>query len=173
MALLVLLPRPAGARIVPANFLLSAHDLLYLLGFDLLTGVFVLSPLAWLDRRPGVTLKGVLKNWSLVFMGNFAGAFTVACLMAIVFTFGFSTEPNAVGIGRPNPEVVAKAKRRIFTGEYKLRVLEEAGAAAASYRTVKRRLPAYAKQAFRQGLSAACTAHACWSSIRAMRRAMR
>lgn len=39
-----------------------------------------------------------------------------------------------------------------------LRVLEEAGAAAASYRTVKRRLPADAKQAFRQGLSAACAA---------------
>jgi transposase len=34
--------------------------------------------------------------------------------------------PTAVGIGRPNPEVVAKAKRRIFTGAYKQRVLEEA-----------------------------------------------
>ena len=41
-----------------------------------------------------------------------------------------------------------------------LRVLEEAGAAAASYRTVLRRLPAYAKQEFRQELSAACAAHA-------------
>jgi hypothetical protein len=41
-----------------------------------------------------------------------------------------------------------------------LRVLEEAGAAAASYRTVKRRLPGYAKEAFRQQLSAACAAHA-------------
>jgi hypothetical protein len=41
-----------------------------------------------------------------------------------------------------------------------LRVLEEAGAAAASYRTVLRRLPAYAKEEFRQGLSAACAAHA-------------
>jgi Transposase DDE domain len=41
-----------------------------------------------------------------------------------------------------------------------LRVLEEAGAAAPSYRTVLRRLPAYAKEAFRQGLSAACAAHA-------------
>jgi len=41
-----------------------------------------------------------------------------------------------------------------------LRVLEEAGAAAASYRTVLRRLPAYAKEAFRQELSAACAAHA-------------
>jgi hypothetical protein len=41
-----------------------------------------------------------------------------------------------------------------------LRVLEEAGAAGASYRTVLRRLPAYAKEEFRQELSAACAAHA-------------
>lgn len=41
-----------------------------------------------------------------------------------------------------------------------LRVLEEAGAAAASYATLRRRLPAYAKEAFRQKLSAACAAHA-------------
>ena len=41
-----------------------------------------------------------------------------------------------------------------------LRVLEEAGVAAASYRTVLRRLPAYAKEAFRQGLPEACAAHA-------------
>jgi hypothetical protein len=41
-----------------------------------------------------------------------------------------------------------------------LRVLEEAGAAAPSYRTVLRRLPAYAKESFRQELSAACAAHA-------------
>ena len=41
-----------------------------------------------------------------------------------------------------------------------LRVLEEAGRAAASYPTVNRRLPVYAKDSFRQGLSAACAAHA-------------
>ncbi len=34
--------------------------------------------------------------------------------------------PTAVGVDRPNPEVVARAKRRIFTGEYKQRVLAEA-----------------------------------------------
>jgi hypothetical protein len=34
------------------------------------------------------------------------------------------------GLARPNPEVVAKAKRRIFTAEYKLRILQEAEAAA-------------------------------------------
>src|SRR5207237_2498516 len=71
--------------------------ILYLLGFDLLTGVFVLTPLALIDKRPGVTLKGVLRNWGLVFVGNFAGAFTVAVMMAIYVTYGFSTEPNAVG----------------------------------------------------------------------------
>src|SRR6266581_4038298 len=81
-----------GALLFPVGFCM-----LYLLGFDLLTGVFVLSPLALLDKRPGVTLKGVLRNWGLVFCGNFAGAFTVAVFMAIYVTYGFSIEPNAVG----------------------------------------------------------------------------
>ena len=41
-----------------------------------------------------------------------------------------------------------------------LRVLAEAGVAAASYRTVKRRLPVYARDSWRQQISAACAAHA-------------
>lgn len=82
-----------GAVLFPVGFVM-----LYLLGFDLLTGVFVLTPLAWLDKRPGVTINGILKNWGLVFIGNFLGAFTVAVMMAITFTYGFSTEPNAVGL---------------------------------------------------------------------------
>jgi hypothetical protein len=41
-----------------------------------------------------------------------------------------------------------------------LRVLEEAGVVPASYATLKRRLPAYAKASWRQKLSAACAAHA-------------
>lgn len=81
-----------GAVLFPIGFIM-----LYLLGYDLLTGVFVLAPLAWLDRRPGVTLGGILRNWGLVFLGNFIGAFTVAVLMAIVVTYGFSTPPNEVG----------------------------------------------------------------------------
>ena len=64
--------------------------MLYLLGFDLLTGVFMLTPLALIDKRPGVTWRGVLRNWGLVFVGNFAGALTVAVMMAIIFTFGFT-----------------------------------------------------------------------------------
>ena len=81
-----------GAVLFPVGFVM-----LYLFGFDLLTGVFVLSPLALIDKRPGVTLKGVLRNWGLVFVGNFLGAFTVAVMMAIYVTNGFSTEPSAVG----------------------------------------------------------------------------
>jgi len=81
-----------GAILFPVGFCI-----LYLLGFDLLTGVFVLCPLALIDKRPGVTLRGVLRNWGLVFTGNFAGAFTVAVCMAIYVTYGFSIEPNAVG----------------------------------------------------------------------------
>jgi hypothetical protein len=40
------------------------------------------------------------------------------------------------------------------------RVLEEAGLAPPSYATLDRRLPEYAKQGWRQMLSAACAAHA-------------
>ena len=81
-----------GAVLFPVGFCL-----LYLMGFDLLTGVFTLSPLALIDRRPGVTLGGVLRNWGLVFTGNFAGALLVALMMAVIVTFGFTQAPDAVG----------------------------------------------------------------------------
>ncbi len=86
-----------GSPIVGAILFPVGFAMLYLMGFDLLTGVFVLTPLALLDKRAGVTVGGVLRNWGLVFIGNFAGALTVAVMMAIVFTYGFSVEPNAVG----------------------------------------------------------------------------
>jgi formate/nitrite transporter FocA (FNT family) len=70
--------------------------MLYLMGFDLLTGVFMLTPLAWLARRPGVTWPQILRNWGLVFVGNFAGALTVAVMMAFVFTMGFNTDGGAI-----------------------------------------------------------------------------
>jgi formate transporter len=82
----------AGALLFPVGFCM-----LYLLGFDLLTGVFTLVPLAWIDKRPGVTVKGVLRNWGLVFVGNFAGALTVALMMAVILTFAFTVDPNDVG----------------------------------------------------------------------------
>ncbi len=81
-----------GALLFPVGFCM-----LYLMGFDLLTGVFVLTPLAWLDRRPGCTFARVLKNWFLVFCGNFAGAITTAVMMVWILTYGFNTDPGPVG----------------------------------------------------------------------------
>ena len=81
-----------GAILFPVGFVI-----LYLLGFDLVTGVFVLAPLALLDKRPGVTVGGVLRNWGLTFAGNFLGAFLVAVVMSLIFTFAWTQDPNPVG----------------------------------------------------------------------------
>lgn len=81
-----------GALLFPVGFCM-----LYLLGFDLLTGVFTLCPLAVIAKRPGCTWRGVFRNWTLVFIGNFGGAMTTAVFMAIIFTTGFTEAPNAVG----------------------------------------------------------------------------
>ena len=81
-----------GAILFPVGFCM-----LYLLGFDLLTGVFVLSPLALIDKRPGVTLGGVLRNWGLVFVGNFAGAFTVGLHDGLRDDLRLHADPDKVG----------------------------------------------------------------------------
>ena len=44
---------------------------------------------------------------------------------------GKTVAPEPPAQTRPDPEVVADAKRRTFTAEYKQRILEEADAAAA------------------------------------------
>jgi formate transporter len=82
----------AGAILFPVGFCM-----LYVLGYDLLTGVFVLCPLAVWDKRPGCGWGGVMRNWGLVFVGNFAGALTTAVLMAIYWTYGFADEVDPVG----------------------------------------------------------------------------
>ncbi len=76
-----------GAVLFPVGFIM-----LYLMKFDLLTGVFTLVPLAWLDKRPGVTVNQILRNWGWVFVGNLGGALTVAFIMAFVLTYGFSID---------------------------------------------------------------------------------
>lgn len=81
-----------GALLFPVGFCM-----LYLMGFDLLTGVFMLTPLALLDKRSGVTVNKILRNWGWVFLGNFAGALTVAVIMAFVFSYGFNTPAGPVG----------------------------------------------------------------------------
>src|SRR6185436_3338764 len=93
----VMVTQQTGFPIIGAILFPVGFCMLYLLGFDLVTGVFVLAPLALLDKRPGVTFGGVMRNWGLVFSGNFAGAFTVAVLMSVIFTFAFTQDPNPLG----------------------------------------------------------------------------
>lgn len=80
-----------GALLFPVGFIM-----LYLMKFDLLTGVFTLVPLAWLDKRPGVTIGQVLRNWGLVFVGNLGGALTVAFIMSFVLTYGYNVDGGAI-----------------------------------------------------------------------------
>ena len=80
-----------GAVLFPVGFIM-----LYLMKFDLLTGVFTLVPLALLDKRPGVTVNQVLRNWGLVFLGNLGGALTVAFMMSFILTYGFNTDGGAI-----------------------------------------------------------------------------
>lgn len=96
-AMAVTITVQTGSPLIGAAFFPIGFCMLYLMGFDLLTGVFMLTPLALLDRRPGVTTERILKNWGLVFLGNFAGALTVAFMISFIFTYGFNTDPGAVG----------------------------------------------------------------------------
>jgi formate/nitrite transporter len=80
-----------GAILFPVGFIM-----LYLMKFDLLTGVFTLVPLALIDKRPGVTMQGLLRNWGLVFIGNFCGAITVAFMISFILTYGYNTDGGAI-----------------------------------------------------------------------------
>jgi len=80
-----------GALLFPVGFIM-----LYLMKFELLTGVFTLVPLALLDKRSGVTFRKVLRNWWWVFIGNLGGALTVAFIMSFVFTYGYSIHGGAI-----------------------------------------------------------------------------
>ncbi len=80
-----------GACLFPVGFIM-----LYLMKFDLLTGVFTLVPLAWLDKRPGITPGQILRNWGLVFIGNFAGAMTTAFFVSFILTYGYNTDGGAL-----------------------------------------------------------------------------
>lgn len=81
-----------GAALFPVGFCI-----LILMGYDLLTGVFVLVPLALLDKRSRITIGSVLRNWFLVFTGNFLGALLVSVITSTIFTFGFTVTPDEVG----------------------------------------------------------------------------
>ena len=80
-----------GALLFPVGFIM-----LYLMKFDLLTGVFTLVPLAVLDKRAGCTMNELWRNWGLVFVGNFAGALTVAFFASFILTYGYQIDGGAV-----------------------------------------------------------------------------
>ena len=80
-----------GSVLFPVGFIM-----LYLMKFDLLTGVFTLVPLAWLDKRPGVTVGQIMRNWGLVFIGNLGGALTVAFMMSFILTYGYNVDGGAI-----------------------------------------------------------------------------
>lgn len=82
-----------GSVLFPIGFIM-----LYLMKFDLLTGVFTLVPLALIDKRPGVTPHQVLRNWGLVFLGNLGGALTVAFMMSFILTYGYNTDGGALAL---------------------------------------------------------------------------
>ena len=81
-----------GALVFPVGFCI-----LSLMGYDLVTGVFGLAPLAKLDKRAGVTWGRVFRCWGLVGLGNLIGSLIVAFLIALSLTNNFSSiELNAV-----------------------------------------------------------------------------
>ncbi|MGF1686769.1 formate/nitrite transporter family protein [Photobacterium japonica] len=81
-----------GALVFPVGFCI-----LSLMGYDLVTGVFGLAPLAKFENRPGITWGRILRCWGLVGLGNLIGSLLVAGLIALSLTMNFSVEPNAVG----------------------------------------------------------------------------
>lgn len=80
-----------GAVLFPVGFIM-----LYLMKFDLLTGVFTLVPLAIIYKRPGCTVPQMLRNWGLVFCGNLAGALSVAVMISFILTYGYNTDGGAI-----------------------------------------------------------------------------
>lgn len=80
-----------GAVLFPVGFIM-----LYLMKFDLLTGVFTLVPLALIDKRPGCDMNGLLRNWGLVFIGNLTGALMTAFFASFILTYGYQIDGGAV-----------------------------------------------------------------------------
>ncbi|WP_028863471.1 formate/nitrite transporter family protein [Psychromonas aquimarina] len=80
-----------GALVFPVGFCI-----LSLMGYDLVTGVFGLAPLAKFENRPGIDWPRVLRCWGLVGLGNLIGSLIVAYLIAVSLTMNFTIDTNAV-----------------------------------------------------------------------------
>jgi len=73
------LPQIVGAVLFPAGFVM-----LVLLGLELATGNFALLPLGSMTGQ--VPLRGMLRNWGWVFLGNLAGSLLYAGLFYLAIT---------------------------------------------------------------------------------------
>jgi formate transporter len=78
-----------GAIIFPVG-LIS----IVLLGLELITGSFALTPLPWLNREAGA--GAVLVNWGWVFIGNLIGSVAFGALLAIALTNMGTAAPAGV-----------------------------------------------------------------------------
>jgi formate transporter len=78
-----------GALIFPVGLIL-----IVLLGLDLVTGSFGLSPLPWMENEVGA--KTMLGNWGYVFLGNLIGSVAYGGLLAIALTNFGATAPVGV-----------------------------------------------------------------------------
>lgn len=80
-----------GALVFPVGFVI-----LSIMGYDLVTGVFGLAPLAKFENRPGITWNRVLRCWGLVGLGNLLGSIFIAYIVTLSMTHNFTTDGGAV-----------------------------------------------------------------------------
>jgi formate transporter len=78
-----------GAIIFPVGLIA-----IVLLGLELITGSFALTPLAWLNRE--ASGSAVLINWGWVFIGNLIGSVAFGALLAIALTNMGTAAPAGV-----------------------------------------------------------------------------
>jgi formate transporter len=80
-----------GALIFPVGLIA-----IVLLGLELVTGSFALTPLPWLDGE--AKFSAVLINWGWVFIGNLIGSVAYGALLAIVLTNYGTAAPAGVAL---------------------------------------------------------------------------
>jgi formate transporter FocA len=98
---------PYGVARLLAGLVFSLGLILVVVGgAELFTGN-TLMVMAWADRR--ITLRRVLRNWAIVFAGNFAGALATAGLM-------FVSQQHAFGGGAVGAAALAIAQTKVGFG---------------------------------------------------------
>ncbi len=84
------LPPIVGAILFPVGFVM-----LVLLGLELATGNFALLPLAAMTGQ--VSMKGMLRNWSWVYLGNLVGSIAYAGLFYLAITNWGTSDGGPLG----------------------------------------------------------------------------